>query len=61
MWDASRYACGVPWWQRCEFDIDKESYSRMSQVEFGPTGPYEKWTNNVCGLIWDSKEVIGNL
>ena len=44
-----------------EFEINKDSYGRRSQVEFGLNGPNEEWTSTGRGSIGESNELMGRL
>ena len=48
---ASRCTCDVPLWQEIEFVIDKDSYGRMNEVEFGVKGPNENSTNYIINPL----------
>ena len=40
--------CAIIWF---EFEVDKYSYGRRSQIDFGLNEPIENWTNNGRGSI----------
>jgi hypothetical protein len=42
-WEAQITAAySVPWWQMCDFEVDKESYSGGKQSDFDLNGPNDQ-------------------